>query len=46
MPKVSAATQQRGDLQLIKSFASFEHLLTLTDDQSVHDLSDQTVHSG
>ncbi len=43
--KVSAVMQGRGDLQVIKSFSSREHLLALTDHNYVRDLSVRRVGS-
>ena len=43
--KVSAVMQGRGDLQVIKSFSSREHLLALTDHNYVRDLSVRRVAS-
>lgn len=43
--KVSAVMQGRGDLQVIRSFSSREHLLALTDHNYVHDLSVRRVAS-
>ncbi|AZI44187.1 PAS domain S-box protein [Deinococcus psychrotolerans] len=43
--KVSNAMLERGDLQIIKSFSSREHLLTLTDHNYIRDLSVRRVAS-
>lgn len=43
--KVSAVMQRRGDLQVIKSFSSREHLLALTDHNYIRDLSVRRVGS-
>ena len=43
--KVSTVMQGRGDLQVIRSFSSREHLLALTDHNYVHDLSVRRVAS-
>lgn len=43
--KVSTVMQGRGDLQVIRSFSSREHLLALTDHHYVHDLSVRRVAS-
>lgn len=43
--KVSAVMQQRGDLQVIRSFSSREHLLALTDHNYIRDLSVRRVAS-
>lgn len=43
--KVSAVMQGRGDLQVIRSFSSREHLLALTDHNYIRDLSVRRVGS-
>ena len=43
--KVSNAMLERGDLQIIKSFSSREHLLALTDHNYIRDLSVRRVAS-
>lgn len=43
--KVTSAMLERGDLQIIKSFSSREHLLALTDHNYIRDLSVRRVAS-